>query len=217
RVLHLPAPRPGQRVLDVGCGNGDLLARLQARGWDAVGIDLDEKAVREAKSRGLDARVGQLADQHFPDASFDAITVSHVIEHTAEPGLVLKECARILRPGGRLVVLTPNPRSWGHARFGEAWVCLDPPRHLVLLNRDNLRSLADRAVLRILALRTGHRAIREQWWLSDRIKKIGVADALALRLRWQLRWMPAQYLVRIVRPFRPDAGEELILIATRGA
>jgi hypothetical protein len=87
----------------------------------------------------------------------------------------------------------------------------------VLLNRDNLKSLTEAAGLRILQLRTGQRAVREQWWLSRRIQQFGKADILTLRLRWQLRGVPAQYLQRMLRPFRPDIGEELILVATKTA
>ncbi len=215
RVMHLHAPSGSQRALDVGCGNGDLMDRLEQRGWEVVGIDLDENAVAAAKSRGLDARTGDLASQQFPDASFDAITLSHVIEHVPDPAALLAECCRILRSDGTLVVLTPNARSWGHAVLGDAWIGLDPPRHLVLFNRDNLRSIALAAGLRIVQLRTGHRAVREQWWLSRRIKQKGRADVMSLRLRWQLRGVPMQYLQRIVLPFRPEIGEELILVATK--
>lgn len=128
-VRFLPA-QPHGRLLDVGCGSGDWLSAMQKRGWDAEGLDFDAKAVEVAKSKGILAKLGSLEDQLYPSNLFDAITLSHVIEHVPNPKGTIQECLRILKPGGTLVILTPNCESLSHQFFGSYWRGLEPPRHL---------------------------------------------------------------------------------------
>jgi SAM-dependent methyltransferase len=137
--------RPGGRILDVGAGSGIFVARLRALGWDAVGVEPDPTAAAGARSRhGGDVRTGTLEEQRLPDGSFDAVHLSHVLEHVHEPGALLRECRRVLRPGGRLVVLTPNAESLGHRLQGRGWRGLEPPRHLhVFTSRSLRRALRD--------------------------------------------------------------------------
>ena len=71
--------------------------------------------------------------------------MNNVIEHLPNPARILAECNRIMRPGGRLSVITPNVDSWGHKVFGPDWRGLEVPRHLFLFNRASLRSFARRA------------------------------------------------------------------------
>ena len=73
----------------------------------------------------------------------DAILLCHVIEHLAEPIEILKECLSILKPGGILIMLTPNSESLGHRLFGRNWLHLDPPRHLYLFNSSNMRRILE--------------------------------------------------------------------------
>jgi 2-polyprenyl-3-methyl-5-hydroxy-6-metoxy-1,4-benzoquinol methylase len=133
------APRPsGARLLDVGCGCGELAARLSRLGWDARGIDPDPHAVDQAQSMGRPvalAGVESLADM---TDTFDAITLFHVIEHVFEPMKVLRNLARLLNPGGQLVVVTPNAGSLCSRFFGRHWRGLEPPRHLQLFTRRSL-------------------------------------------------------------------------------
>jgi predicted SAM-dependent methyltransferase len=70
--------------------------------------------------------------------TFDLVTLSHVIEHLYDPIDVLKTCHKILKPGGRLWLETPNLESKGHEIFGKDWRDLDPPRHLLIFNRSSL-------------------------------------------------------------------------------
>jgi SAM-dependent methyltransferase len=140
--------RPPGRVLDVGCGAGDYLALLKRAGWDPVGIDFDEKALDMARLRGIDARAGDLVSAAFPHDSFDAVTMMNVIEHLPEPAAVFAECRRILRPGGRLVMMTPNIEALGHRAFGPDWRGLEIPRHLFLYSARTLRAFARRAGFR---------------------------------------------------------------------
>ena len=129
RFLHA---RPGGRLLDVGCGTGAWLKEMQARGWAVEGVDFDAGAVEVARSAGLHVAVGTIHQQNYPSDHFDAVTLNHVIEHVADPVEVLSTCRRILRPGGKLVLFTPNARALGHRWMGRHWRGLEPPRHLQL-------------------------------------------------------------------------------------
>ena len=137
RFMWLTAT-PGGKVLEVGCGNGNLLKNLQRLGWQVQGVEPDRNAAKIAESRGLPVRCGELAEQDFPPHSFDAIVMSHVIEHIADPIAFLQACRRLIKPGGRLIMLTPNMNAIGHRWFGRDWLHLDPPRHLNLFTQESL-------------------------------------------------------------------------------
>jgi len=141
-VRHLPA---GGHVLDVGCGNGLFVAEAAAAGWQASGIDLDAPAVAAGRSIGLDLAVERIEDRALREpGAFDAVTLSHVLEHVPDPVAFLRAARTLLRPGGVVWVATPNLAAEGHRRYGADWVHLDPPRHLVLFEASSLqRALAD--------------------------------------------------------------------------
>ena len=91
------------------------------------------------RNRDLKVRVGALEDQSYPPDHFDAVVSSHVTEHVHDPVSLLRECRRVLRPGGLLVVVTSNGKSIGSGRFGTDWRVLEPPRHItVILPKDTL-------------------------------------------------------------------------------
>lgn len=139
---------PRGKLLDVGCGNGAFLDQMQQRGWHVEGTDFDLKAAQETSARyGFNVQVGDLAHIGYPAAQFDAITLKHVIEHVPNPIALLQECWRILRPKGRLVVITPNVDSWGHQHYREYWRGLEQPRHLYLFSTRTLTQLAVQANL----------------------------------------------------------------------
>lgn len=155
-LMHLPAV-PNGRVLDVGCGGGQILANLQQHGWTVEGVDFDPQAVAAARERGVTVRLGGLADQNYPDASFDAVIMSHLIEHVPDPLELIRECHRILKPGGRLVIVTPNPQSLSHRLFGRAWRGLEPPRHLYIQTRNSLGKLTRASGFQEVSLETSAR------------------------------------------------------------
>jgi SAM-dependent methyltransferase len=136
-IANLPSGRTG-RLLDVGCGDADLVRAAQDQGWKAEGVDFDPAAVEFARRRGLNVSLGSLAGQGYVADNFDAIVMSHVIEHVPDPILLLKECHRILKPEGRLILATPNVDGWFHRKFLQNWVHLDPPRHLYLFGTGTL-------------------------------------------------------------------------------
>jgi SAM-dependent methyltransferase len=142
-IRHQPA-RPGGRLLDVGCGNGAFVAQMQALGWRAEGLEPDGAAAAQAQAAGLRVTEGTLADLDS-ERAFDAITLSHVIEHLHDPFDAVTRIHRLLEPGGLLWIATPNLDSLGRRYFGEDWLGLDPPRHLVLFTPGSLEAMLRRA------------------------------------------------------------------------
>jgi SAM-dependent methyltransferase len=109
---------PGQRVLDVGCGVGNDLARFASGGAQVVGIDLAETSIdlarRNFQQRGLGGEFllmdGEQMD--FPDDSFDLVYCHTVLHFTPQPPRMVREIHRVLRPGGQAIIMTVNRRSW---------------------------------------------------------------------------------------------------------
>ncbi len=160
-VSHLQASEIGQgaRVLDVGCGDGNGIAFLNGLGLRASGVEIDPLAVKAARARGLDVIQGDIGSAGIADASFDVVTSSHVLEHVHDPRAFLAECRRVLKPGGVIVTMTPNARSELLDRHGRNWRGLEPPRHLLLFNSDNLAKLASDVGFRdVRVKRTAHLA-----------------------------------------------------------
>jgi 2-polyprenyl-3-methyl-5-hydroxy-6-metoxy-1,4-benzoquinol methylase len=145
QMRHLPHPARGRRLLDVGCGNGLFLSLARSAGWNVVGFDLDPDAVRVAREKGLDVRLGNFDTISEQDAAFDAITLSHVIEHVDSPFKLLVECRRLLKTDGFFWLETPNIESAGHRKFRRNWRGLEIPRHLTIFSRSALIDLLHRA------------------------------------------------------------------------
>jgi SAM-dependent methyltransferase len=108
---------PG-RLLDVGCGGGHFLRAARAEGWRGVGSDLSHSACRAATvAAGTPVAQAEATALPFRDGALDAVTLVNVLDHTASARRALHEAARVLRPGGLLVVRVPNgPVHAGAAR-----------------------------------------------------------------------------------------------------
>jgi len=136
--LYLNSLRPG-RLLEIGCGAGELLNHLRSLGWEVEGVEPDAQVVGQARRKyGLNIHSGDLASLDFTGENFDVIVINHVIEHLHDPRKILRECHRILKRGGSLVIVTPNTKSLAHRLFQNNWLWLDPPRHLHLFSQANL-------------------------------------------------------------------------------
>lgn len=211
KVMYLPA-LPGGRLLDVGCGSGQGLQLMQSLGWSVTGVDFDPAAVLVARGKGLDVRAGTVAAQEYPADSFDAVTLSHVIEHLPDPLETLQECRRIVKPGGRVVIATPNSQSWGRRLFGADWRGLEPPRHLQIFSHSALAQLALQAGFREVRGGSCRRGAQGYFQLSQstRARRLGRPDPgrrLASRLAAHLFCWAEGLLLGLDR----DAGEELAL------
>jgi SAM-dependent methyltransferase len=125
-------------ILDIGCGRGALLVQLAAAGARGIGL---ERSADVPPGYDVEIRDGELVDQRFPSGHFDAVIIWHVLEHLAQPAPVLDEAARVLAPGGLLLVAVPNAASWQARMFGARWFHVDAPRHLHHFGHAGLQAL----------------------------------------------------------------------------
>ena len=116
--------RPG-RLLDVGCGRGDLGAWMIARGWSVTGVEPSPGACEVARSRGLDARVGVLAEAGIEDGAYDAVVFRQSLEHLPEPAADIAPRTRRAAAGRRPGRQRPELRQLAAPALRR---CLVPPR-----------------------------------------------------------------------------------------
>lgn len=117
------------RVLDIGCGRGALLRALAHLGCECHGVErVDFPEV--TLDAGFYLYRQPLAELAFSPAHFDIVVLWHVLEHLSNPGAMITEVRRILRPGGLLALAVPNFASRQRHFFGPCWFHLDLPRHL---------------------------------------------------------------------------------------
>jgi 2-polyprenyl-3-methyl-5-hydroxy-6-metoxy-1,4-benzoquinol methylase len=208
-------------LLDVGCGSGGLLMRMQKKGWSVTGIDVDSAAIERARrTYGVEAHVGVPADLVAQDRTFDVITADHVIEHVVDPVQFLTDCRRLLRPGGRVLLKTPNARSLGLRLYGPAWRGLEPPRHLHIFTSPALRHCAANA---------GFTRVRVFTSSANADRMMAVSRFIARLGRFDERGLPGMEKLGgwLVRPFLAlraklawwaddDSGEEICAVLEGG-
>ena len=100
-----------QRVLEAGCGRGELAERIVRAGIEVVALDQSERMVELTRARGIDARVGDVQALPFADGEFDVAVANFMLYHVADVERALAELARVLRPHGRLVAATNGVRQ----------------------------------------------------------------------------------------------------------
>ena len=131
-------------LLDVGCGNGWLLRVIKSLDPERIetfGVEISEPVCRAARELGHTVYCGRFEDVNL-NRPFDVINLTHVIEHVSDPRLVVRKAYEALKPGGLLVLETPNVGSveWPWFKDGN-WGAYHIPRHWILYDRDTIRNL----------------------------------------------------------------------------
>lgn len=148
---HVARLRPVGALLDVGCGPGFLLNVAREHGWSTTGLDLNPWAAGYARDQlGLDVRAATIDEAGLDTASFDAVTLMDLIEHTGDPEAIIAEVSRVLRPGGVLAIITPDAGSPVSRALGTRWPELQrAPEHLVLFSARGLTTMLERHGFRV--------------------------------------------------------------------
>lgn len=135
-------------VLDVGCGDGYLLQHFRNKtDWDIRGLEPNSKMAELLVKAGFHVDCGLLEDIAYPEASFDAVILTHVLEHTDNPLNMLKEIYRILKPDGLLLVEVPNFNAFSRKFMRRYWWGYHLPRHTYHYTLETLEKLGQAAGL----------------------------------------------------------------------
>ena len=131
---------PKGKLMDVGCGGGQMLLFANALGWESMGLEIDPAAVNNARAKGLNIIEGGHKLLEGLKSKFDLVVCSHVLEHVHDPINMLNAMNQALMPGGTLLLSLPNATSEIGQYFGKYWRGLEAPRHLSIPSNFILKS-----------------------------------------------------------------------------
>jgi 2-polyprenyl-3-methyl-5-hydroxy-6-metoxy-1,4-benzoquinol methylase len=177
----------GARVMEIGCAAGDLLRPLRdCAGLSVCGVEMSPYAASIARNNyGLEVHTGTIFDAPLLEEGVHAVIMRHVIEHFPSPREALEQSAIHLRPGGLLLVSTPNFESLDRRVFGENWFDYEIPRHLTIFSAKTLVRMLEGAGFTIQSI--GYSLLPNDWIhslryvLEARIGKHPVFEYLSIK------------------------------------
>lgn len=144
RMVNRLTGRASGRLLDIGCGTGEFAGIMKEAGWNVQGVEPHAGARQSAIERFHVPVVDVPEQAAFPDHTFDVITLWHVLEHAHDLNRSMSELARLLAPGGTVLIGVPNYTCYDAAFYKERWAAYDVPRHLFHFAPDTMRRLAEK-------------------------------------------------------------------------
>jgi 2-polyprenyl-3-methyl-5-hydroxy-6-metoxy-1,4-benzoquinol methylase len=200
------AQGPG-RLFDVGCFDGGLLDIASEARWETWGIDYQGSAVDIARDKHPGhIAVGPLETYEPPRRDFDVVTAVGLIEHLRQPDALARFAKNALRPGGMLVVQTPDRGSLPAQLLGRYWPPIAPPEHIWYFNRANLTRLLTEAGFEGIRVRSHWKRLR----IGYAYEQLGVFGPELQRLM-----RPVQKMPRVLDWHLPMYGGEMLLVAVR--
>lgn len=153
------------RVLDIGCGFGETMGYFTNRNCDAYGIDVDTNLERVRKKFKYNLKVGLFSPKFYKKSFFDYVIMDQVIEHVTDPLATLQGVKTVLKPGGILIMSTPNFAGFGAKFFGERSILWHTPYHLQYWQKEVMQAAAKKAGLIFVR----HQTITQSEWLFYQI------------------------------------------------
>ncbi len=184
------------KILDIGCATGIFLNGMKQHGWDCYGVEPSDFASRYAMDRfGLNVYNGYLNDGLFEDNFFDIITLWDVFEHLPEPIETIQTISKMLKPGGLLVITTPNANSWERKIFGRYWSGWDVPRHYHIFTPQTIQFIMNSQSFRTIAIHSftgmqGSLAISLEFLLEDKKLPIWIKNSVI--------WFAKSFIARVL-------------------
>ncbi len=190
RRLHTIARLLGKapaasRLVDIGCSRGQFVGFAGEAGFQAEGVEPAPDIAAAARDLGLNVRSGLLEHRHYPDASFDAASLFEVVEHLREPLPLLKECRRILKPGGVLLISTGNAASWTVAAMGARWDYFHIEKdggHISFFNPESMAVMAKNAGFQVERIETARVKFHEKGDVASVTYRLGKVAAELLNV-----------------------------------
>ena len=158
-----------RQLLDVGCACGYFLEVAVDEGFEVQGLEFSPNAIAAARpdirAKILNARVDSLDAHH--EARYDVITAFDIIEHLDKPLEFLASARRLLRPGGHLVISTPDADHWLRPLMASRWPMLQPMQHLTLFSHRSLRLALEGAGFSSITLDTAYKVISYEYLVNQ--------------------------------------------------
>jgi SAM-dependent methyltransferase len=184
RLARIPRPEAGARLLDVGAAYGFALDEARRAGWMTTGLEISAPAARHASTIASGrVVVADAVAAPFASDCFDAVTLWDVLEHLPEPHAIVSEMARLLRPGGRLVLSTGDVGSLAARLSGARWHLYTIPEHLFFYTRRSLRELLEAHGFRVVSLRA-EASTYTLGYLVERLRKTLLGRSARRPARW---------------------------------
>ncbi len=191
---HMKRTVQNWRLMEIGCGSGVLLQAAIKRGWHADALELSPELAEIARQANPTAgvTVANVLDHTNGAADYDAVMALDVLEHVLDPALMMGNCCSLLKPGGLLLLQTPNTSSLRFRTQGAAWDMMDPDQHINLFSPRGLQKLLERSCFEIVTMHTvsgtgmetgpARLTAAAKQWLLDR-GKLGNALCVLARRR----------------------------------
>lgn len=144
--------RKNNRILDIGCGDGHFLAVAKRKGWEVVGTEYTDEAVRVCRSKEIEIHQGDIST--FSNGPFDVITSFEVLEHINNGPAHVRKIFELLRPGGLFYFTTPNFNSFSRKWLGGKWKIIEYPEHLTYYTARTITQLLEKSGFSKESIRT---------------------------------------------------------------
>jgi 2-polyprenyl-3-methyl-5-hydroxy-6-metoxy-1,4-benzoquinol methylase len=204
-----PLLRPG-RLLDIGCSCGYFLEIAAEHGYDVHGVEFSSTAI-SAAADSVRARILQGTLEDMPrdqKGSFDVVSAFDLIEHIDQPGPFLDAVAEFLRPGGKVVICTPDSEHFLRYVMGSRWPMLQPMQHLSIFSRRSLQTALEKSGFTEVRLGTAYKTLSAAY-LVDQIRTLN--PILSKAMRACLGIFPTSF----VTSYRQVNIGEIFAVATR--